>query len=116
MPPPVVDVNGEYVEYFIKSVNSREQIDKLIKEIFTKEEIEDMKGLSFYIQFLALPSGELQSASFLFLHGDPQVNVNKLVEFSNQLKQNTTLTVKFDRDIEQKGLVGWAYRVFPFPE
>ncbi len=115
-PTSLTDDDGKPLEYFIQSVNSREKINEFVSEVFTKKEIQDMKGRSFYIQLLASSSGKIYSASLLFLHGEPKVDVEKFVQLSNQVKENITLTVDFNESAVNEGLVGWTYRVFPFQE
>ena len=85
--------------------HSIEKIIQLTEDIFTPEEMMKMREQSGAISFIVLSSGKIVSASFVFRHHDPEIDLKKLIAFSKQLKEEITITTLFHRDIYEEGYV-----------
>lgn len=106
------DKNGEFPgEYYVERINSPEKITQIANEIFTPEEISILAEHRIWVKFKVSSSGKVKSASFGFT-GDPEIELGKLVEFSNRIKEHITLKIDFDREVVVEGYVGTNYRLF----
>ena len=85
--------------------HSIEKIIQLTEDIFTPEEMMKMRERTGGIEFIVLSSGKIVSASYIFYDADPKIKLNKLITFSQQLKEEITITTLFHRDIYEEGYV-----------
>ncbi|MGC9385206.1 MAG: hypothetical protein ACP5D6_11455, partial [Kosmotogaceae bacterium] len=65
-----------------------------------------MAKYRFTASLVVSSSGKVKSASFLFVGGDPGIELKKLIEYSNQIKRNITLTISFSEKVVEEGYVG----------
>ncbi len=99
------DAKGEVPEALEFNYKPKDQIINLTKEIFNKEDINELIDSKCSVQCISTSSGKVVSASFMFSEREPEICFNKFVRFSQQLKEKLTIETEFNGDIEEEGYV-----------
>ncbi|MGQ1892065.1 hypothetical protein ACT29H_16635 [Thermophagus sp. OGC60D27] len=105
-PSPKAKAGKFLVEFNVESINTKEKLFQIRDEIFTSEELALLAKYRFTASLVVSSSGKVKSASFLFIGGDPGIELKKLIEYSNQIKRNITLTISFFEKVVEAGYVG----------
>jgi hypothetical protein len=109
--PKPKDNNGEIPGVISYHINSLDKINNLAKQIFSETEINQMNENKCAVNLIALSSGKVVSASFLFTNNDPKICPDKLMEFSTQIKRKITVRTEFDSKIDQEGYIQAYLRI-----
>lgn len=104
--------DGQNVEFSLPKVNSREEMLKIANRVFSEQEINELKKAHCYVKMISTCSGDVISASFIFLKGDPDIDLDKLIEFSVGIKNNISFSINFAQEVTNFGYVGLAYPLF----
>ena len=103
--------NNEIVGIYGFKLSSAEGLLRLVTEIFSKEEIQGLISSNSFIRTVCLPNGKILSVSFGFFGNEPNVCLSKLEKLSRIIKEEFTLKIEFEEEIERDGYIKYSYKL-----
>jgi len=103
--------NDEIVGIYGFKLSSEEGLLKLVTEIFSEKELQGLISSNSFIRTVCLPNGKILSVSFGFFENEPDVCLSKLEELSSIIKEEFTLQIEFEEEIESDGYIRYSYKL-----
>jgi hypothetical protein len=105
--------DGNNLEVVASSINSIEKLNEIKRQIFSVDEMKFLAENNCQFKTIVHSSGKIESVTIIFFNHDPQIDVNKLTEFSKQIKQKLTFDFTFAKKLEQHGYYLFTTKAFP---
>lgn len=106
------DNNGQTAELMDTKLNSLEKLEKITQHIFDSNQAKYLAKNKCYFSCIITSTGKILSASIIFNNNDPAVDMKQLVEFSNQIKENLSFELVFNKEIKQTGYISLVHPAF----
>jgi len=106
------DANENTVEIVDEKLSSIEKLNSIVSHVFTDDEIRYLDSNKCYISCWVLSSGRIVSASISFRGHDPNVDLKKLIEFSDRIKKELSFKLSFDKSVKDKGYIYLSFPAF----
>jgi hypothetical protein len=111
--PRPSDKDNNIAEIANAKLNSIEKLDQITQKIFTSEQAKCLAENRCYFSCVLSSLGKIVSVSITFSNNDPAIDRKQLVEFSNQIKENLSFDLSFDREVKQIGYILLTHPAFP---
>lgn len=110
--PRPLDSNDELVGIVEFKLSSEEKLIKLVVDIFSGEEIQELISSQCYLKTVSFSNGKIVSAYFGFVNKKPDVPLSKLAKLSDIIKKEFILQIEFEGDVVSDGYVKSTYWLF----